>query len=199
MMKKGYSGVQKLDPKIKTQITFEAHKLIHLKTQRGVKAQGSVLSDEEKNLVSFQKLATWCPHEPSYEQINPGYPHHNPRVRAQSGYRRLIDCLGTAQVNTLVSAQVIGSGLCMTAMSAGEVSFFHFTTGRHVYSLNTHVVYKYPAELIASCVDMCVKTEHFLVEQKAKRRHKHHDHDHDHEHQHHSGGSNRQVSFSCAK
>ena len=44
----------------------------------------------------------------------------------------------------MVDVKIIGSGLCMTALRFGEVSLFNFLTGEHIYSLNTHTVYKYP-------------------------------------------------------
>jgi len=50
----------------------------------------------------------------------------------------------------------------MSAMSAGQVSFFNFISGTHIYSMNTHVVYKYPSHTINECIDMCVRTEFYL-------------------------------------
>lgn len=46
--------------------------------------------------------------------------------------------------NTLIETRILGSCLCLAAMSQGDVCLFHFMTGEFIYRLNTNAIYVYP-------------------------------------------------------
>ena len=53
---------------------------------------------------------------------------------------------------TLIKAQVLGSCLCLVAMSDGNVQLFNFMTGEFIYRLNTHTIYIYPEQTVVEAI-----------------------------------------------
>jgi len=45
----------------------------------------------------------------------------------------------------LKDIKIVGSGLCITAISTGLVCFYNFKSGQHLYDLNTQSLYPFKA------------------------------------------------------
>ena len=46
----------------------------------------------------------------------------------------------------------------MLAMTSGQVEFYNFITGDHIYALNTHQVFQFPNTKICEAIEMCART-----------------------------------------
>lgn len=49
----------------------------------------------------------------------------------------------------------------MLAVSSGQVEFYNFITGEHIYTLNTHEVYQFPFDKICDAIEMCSRTYYY--------------------------------------
>ena len=66
----------------------------------------------------------------------------------------------------------------MLAMTSGQVQFFNFITGDHIYTLNTHEVYQFPSSKISEAIEMCARTYWYdLILQNKCEYHAGHSHD----------------------
>lgn len=70
-------------------------------------------------LVQYDLVATWKPFSQTYEQINAGFPDDDLQTSASTAQPRPGRERDTVPPNTLVSVKIVGSGLCMAAMSRG--------------------------------------------------------------------------------
>ena len=108
--------------------------------------------------------------------------------------------LGTAQLDTVVDVQIVGSGLCLLAMTTGLVKFYNFITGEDIYTLNTHEVYQFPNKKICEAIEMCARTYYFdlLLENKCDFHHDSHSDDGSDSDSHgvHFGSSSSSLSHS---
>lgn len=56
--------------------------------------------------------------------------------------------------STLRDIKIVGSGLCIAAIATGLVSFYDFSSGDHLYDLNTHGTYHFPCGALRRAIFM---------------------------------------------
>jgi hypothetical protein len=102
-------------------------------------------SDNAPRFGGFALLTSWVPHKPTLDQLFAGHPHPNPKAREKHARK---DC----STDHLVSADIVGSGLCIFATASGQVSLFNFATGDRLFRLNTDLSYTFPKAAIKQAI-----------------------------------------------
>ncbi len=64
--------------------------------------------------MEFEKVCEWQPFVQSYEEVNQGFPDHSLNINKKDKGNPDSEQI---KFNSIVSAKILGSGLCMIAMA----------------------------------------------------------------------------------